>query len=756
MTPNSYLRTLILAGLVVSSASCDSKESGGSMSDGGATSAAGAASTAGTSAAGATSTAGTSAAGTTSTAGTSADGSQNCPVLPDGPTGLEPLPTPEQRAYQRTEMTAFIHFGMATFDGTEQGNLSVDEASLFDPDNLDAATVSEWVSSLKAAGFRQAMLVTKHSTGFCLWPSGYTDYSVKSSPWMAGEGDVVKLFTDAMHDAGMRVALYLSPWDQTYTSASDDYETYFKNQLTELLTHYGRVHEIEFDGFNAPTDNVDWESVFELARELQPGILIWAGPEIVDTGAIPDLQWIGNETGKASRETSSLDTRNCGSGNTWCPYECNTSSRKPSWFWHPDESPMSLTDMQSVYFSTVGMNCTLNFNVPPSTTGAFDDADLELLQQFGDWYSALGETNLLKEQPAEADSTWEHPGFEADKAVDDDLCTYWAAAEASTSARLEVIPTEPITFNIVSIREPIELGERVTEYHIEILQDGAWNTTPLSASGLGLKGTVIGQRQLWQLDSTNAQGLALVIDSAKDVPAISEFSVGTNPDGNESAGDVAGGTLCPLPTTPLITDFTYTPTDDGTTSTTDVRFGGTMTLRGGGYVYPTTGDYPLAPDVTESNWHISGTVGNYSGIGLYFDNCNVIDASAYQGISFTISGSIGESNELIFGVSTLNDSLAATWINTHGGTSNGPGRCIPTSGTSQYAQEGCSNPTMTVSLTETPTVVEVLWSDFGGGSPDPDVATPSEITGISWTFPWTEGGTPYPIEIVIDDLSFIP
>jgi alpha-L-fucosidase len=686
-------------------------------------------------------------------------GSQACPTISGGPTALAPHPSAPQLAYQRTELTAFIHFGMATFDGTEQGNMSVDQPSLFNPTNLDATAVAQWVSALKAAGIGQAMLVTKHSTGFCLWPTATTSFSVKSSPWMGGQGDVVRLFTDAMHAAGLKVALYLAPWDQSYPSSKADYETYFKTQLTELLTNYGPVHEIEFDGFNAPTSNVDWKSVFALAKQLQPDILVWAGPEIVKTGAVPDVQWIGNENGKASRTTSSLDTSNCGNGNTWCPYECNTSDRTPNWFWHPNQSTISLSSMLSVYFNTVGMNCTLIFNVPPSNTGQFDKADVDLLQQFGTWYSALYASNLLQGQVATADSTWASAGFAAGKAVDGDPCTYWAAASGTTTARLEVTPASPVTFNVISIREPIDLGERVSKYHVEIKQDGAWNTTPLTTSGAKIQGTVIGQRQLWQLNSTTAEAIALVIDSARDVPAIAEFSVMTAPGvSTPDAGPITGndGTLCPLPATPLITDFTFTPSDSGTTDTTKVPFGSSGSLSGGEYVYPTgTDSYPLTSDVSASNWHISGNVGTYSGLGLYFDGCNVVDASKYQGISFKISGSMG-GNQLTFGVSTLNDSIAAGWINTNGGNSTAPGRCIPTSGTGQYSEQGCSTPTKTIPVTSTPAVVNVLWSDLTGGSPEATVATPAEITGIYWTLPWSYGGTPYPVDIVIDDLSFIP
>jgi len=460
--------------------------------------------------------------GASGTGGTG--GAQSCPSLPGAPTGTPPLPSPPQLSYQRMEMTAFIHYSLATYDGSEQGSPS-DSPSIFNPSNLNATSVAEWASSLKAAGFGQAMLVTKHSVGFTLWPSKYTDYSVKSSQWMSGKGDVVQLFTDAIHTSGMRAALYLSPWDQKYPSSKSDYITYFKNQITEILS-YGPAYEIEFDGAQSSTlGTFDWKSVFQFIKQAQPNILIWSGPEIAALGATPDLQWIGNENGQASRTTSSLDTIYCGGGKTWCPFECNTSSRRPSWFWHPGSSPMALADMQKVYFQTVGMNCTLNFNVPPSQTGEFDPKDLALLQQFGSWYSGLYKTNLLKGQPATADSTWSAAGFEAAKAVDDDLCTYWAAASGKTSAQLTVTPASPITINLISIREAIELGERVSKYHVEVMQNGNWVTSPTDKSGNKIQGTVIGNRQLWQLSGTTAQAVRLVIDSAKDSPAIAEFSV---------------------------------------------------------------------------------------------------------------------------------------------------------------------------------------------------------------------------------------
>jgi len=413
-----------------------------------------------------------------------------------------------------------LHFGLNTFDDTEYGDASKDTPALFNPTNFDA---TQWVSALKAAGFRQATLVTKHSTGFCLWPSAYTEYSVKNSLWKNGQGDVVKEFTDAMHLAGLRVGLYLSPWDGHYPSSDANYETYFRNQVTELLTKYGPVHEILWDGFNAPT-SLDWVGIVQLAHQLQPNVLVWMGREIATTGA--DLRYLGSQNGKASRSTSSVgDIPNGGPSGAWYPAEAPVSDRGAGWFWHPNGTVMSLKSLQSIYFTSVGMNATLNLNVPPAKTGQLDGPDVSLLQQFGTWYASLYQTNLVQGQPASADTTWASPGFAAARAVDDDLCTYWAAASGSTSGRLEVTPASAITFKVISIREPIELGERATGYHVELKRNGVWNRSPTDASGATIAGTVIGQRQLWQLDSTTADAVALVIDSARDVPAIAELGV---------------------------------------------------------------------------------------------------------------------------------------------------------------------------------------------------------------------------------------
>jgi alpha-L-fucosidase len=440
-------------------------------------------------------------------------GAQMCPDVFGGPPGVEPLPRPNQLELQRFELTAYLHFGLATFDpGTAP------PASSFNPTSLDA---KEWVTEFKNAGFRQAVLVAKHENGFCLWPTATTDYSVKSSPWKNGQGDVVKEFTEAARAAGVRAGLYVSPVDHHFPSTSADYESYLRNQLTELLTNYGPIFEVKFPGNSAPT-TVDWAGIARLIHELQPDTLVWIGPEVATTGS--DSRYGGP---RGTRTTSSVaDVPNGGPKNVWYPAEAEVPDRSENqWFWSPTITEISLSQLQSIYFTTVGMNTTLVFNVPPSPTGQFDAQEVQLLRDFGAWYASLYRTNLVHAQPIAADTTWAGPGFDAANAVDDDICTSWAAASGTTSGRLEVTPRSPVTFKIISIREPIERGERATAYHVEIKQNGVWDRAPVDAAGTTISGTVIGQRQLWELDPTTADAIALVIDGARGEPAIAELGV---------------------------------------------------------------------------------------------------------------------------------------------------------------------------------------------------------------------------------------
>jgi hypothetical protein len=236
---------------------------------------------------------------------------------------------------------------------------------------------------------------------------------------------------------------------------------------------------------------------------------------------------------------------------------------------------------------------------------------------------------------------------------------------------------------------------------------------------------------------------------------------GTGPVAGTTGSTTGDGTLCPPPQQ-VITDFTYTPSDAGTTSTSEVRFGSSGVLQGGESYYPNASSgssYPLTSDVTKNNWHLSGTVGDYSGFALYFDNCDHLDAKAYKGISFAISGSVPHGNAITMGMGTINDTPTGTWMLSPGGKTTAKptdaGKCTPTSGT-QYYHPGCGDPTTQIPVTATTATQSVLWGSLTGGTPDAS-PNPSEITSIYWYFPWTgTGDTPYAVDLVIDDLKFIP
>ncbi len=299
------------------------------------------------------------------------------------------LPSPEQLAYQQMEMVGFIHFTVNTFTDKEWGYGDEDPA-VFNPTALDA---EQWVLAAKAGGMKQLILTAKHHDGFCLWPSEYTEHSVKASPYKDGKGDIVREFVDACRKHGLKVGLYLSPWDRNHKDyGNQEYIIYYRNQLRELLTNYGEINEIWFDGANGGDgyyggDNCerhvdkltyyDWPNTIQLVKELQPGIKIFS-----DAG--PDIRWVGNEHGFAGETFwSTISTENLvigasdpaylnrgdPMGDQWIIGQCDVSIR-PGWFYHASEdslvkSPQELVD---IYYKSVGRNGVLLLNCPP--TGA--------------------------------------------------------------------------------------------------------------------------------------------------------------------------------------------------------------------------------------------------------------------------------------------------------------------------------------------------------------------------------------------------
>ena len=417
------------------------------------------------------------------------------------------VPTPQQMEWQQMELTAFLHFGINTFTGREWGDGSEDPA-LFNPTELDA---EQWVRSLKEAGFRMVILTAKHHDGFCLWPTKTTKHSVASSPWKDGKGDVVKELRDACTKYDMKFGVYLSPWDRNAESYGDSprYNQFFIDQLTELLTNYGEVHEVWFDGANAEGPNgkkqiYDWDAFYKTIQTLQPKAVMAIMGD--------DVRWVGNERG-LGRETewsatvlapgiyNRADSVNTalGIGSTsqdlgsremlakanelfWYPSEVDVSIR-PGWFYHADQDNQvkSLKHLMDIYCQSVGYNSVLLLNIPPDRRGLIHENDVKRLKEFADYRNRAFADNLVT-----------------------DGQTLWTAG-AGESREYTLKEGSPV--NLVVLQEDITKGQRVEEFEVEGLVDGQWKS-------LG-KGTTVGYKRILRIPDTQATQLRVKLLSTR-------------------------------------------------------------------------------------------------------------------------------------------------------------------------------------------------------------------------------------------------
>ena len=367
---------------------------------------------------------------------------------------VQVVPSPRQAALQRLEFYAFFHFTVNTFTGREWGD-GAESPAVFDPPELDA---DQWVDAVKAAGMRGAILTCKHHDGFCLWPSRHTGHTVAASPFRGGKGDVVREVADACRRAGLRFGVYLSPWDRhsPLYGSGKPYDDFFTDQLTELLTGYGEIFAVWFDGAcgegpNGKKQHYDWDRYYRTVRELQPGACIHV--------CGPDIRWCGNEAGdtrpsewsvvprrttdtekvaSASQQTDdaafrqrpiSARDRDLGSREAlahepdlvWYPAEVNTSIR-PGWFWHPEEDAQvrSLEELIRIYEHAVGGNATFLLNVPPTAQGTLHPADVARLREFGQYLAEAYGENLLTRPGAELSALDARPGHGAETVLQDD------------------------------------------------------------------------------------------------------------------------------------------------------------------------------------------------------------------------------------------------------------------------------------------------------------------------------------------------
>ena len=392
-----------------------------------------------------------------------------------------PVPSPSQLLWQQDELALFLHFGVNTFTDREWGD-GTESPSVFNPSALDAR---QWARTTRMAGFRAMILTAKHHDGFCLWPTRTTTHSVAASPFRGGAGDVVREFTDACRAEGLRAGLYLSPWDRNAASYGDSprYDDFYCDQLTELLTRYGPVHEVWFDGANGEGPNgrrqtYDWQRYWRLVRRLQPDAVMFS-----DAG--PDIRWIGNENGVAgdpnwstvdpavvpfpgmSQQGIDMLLHGDPRGAVWRPGEADVSIR-PGWFYHTaDDARVKTVDqLVDLYFASVGRNAKLLLNVPPTPAGLLHSIDAERL---------LGMRRQL------------------DTLFADDRS---AAVRAGRDA----------TVSIADLHEDIARGQSVSRYELSGLAGGAWRVLT--------RGTTIGHRKLDRFAPVSVSGVRLTVQES--------------------------------------------------------------------------------------------------------------------------------------------------------------------------------------------------------------------------------------------------
>lgn len=451
-------------------------------------------------------------------------------------------PTPAQLAWQEREFIAFAHFGMNTFTDVEWGTGREDPAR-FNPTDFDAR---QWVRVLRAAGMKLLILTAKHHDGFCLWPTDTTAHSVRSSPWRGGRGDVVGEVAAACREAGLAFGVYVSPWDRHEASYGDSprYNTFFRAQLRELLTRYGEIAEVWFDGAcgegpDGRRQVYDWPSYYAVVRELQPRAVIF--------GMGPDVRWVGTETG-VGRETEwsvipdrldlgkltvaaahSVDAAfipgdltdadlggrarlRAATSLLWYPAEADVSIR-PGWFHHPAEDARVKTPAQllDIYFSSVGRNAVLLVNVPPDPRGRIHDADIRSLQGLRRLLDGTFRDNLLAGASVSAPAT---AGHGAGNVLDADPATYWSPPDGTTAAVLEFELPAARTFDVAMVRENIRLGQRMESFRFEWRDDdGSWREFA--------RGTTVGYQRLLRFPPVTARTVRLVVESSRARPALS-------------------------------------------------------------------------------------------------------------------------------------------------------------------------------------------------------------------------------------------
>ena len=460
---------------------------------------------------------------------------------------VQVVPSQKQIRYQETEFYAFIHFTVNTYTDREWGEGTEDPA-IFMPDRFDA---DQWVEAVKAAGMKGLILTCKHHDGFCLWPSRYTEHSVAKSPFRGGKGDVVREVSDACRRGGIRFGIYLSPWDRNHETYGHGniYNDYFVNQLTELLTNYGEIFSVWFDGAcgegkNGKKQEYDWERYYEVIRKLQPE----------DCIAVcgPDIRWCGNEAGHTrpaewsvvparlrnvekiaeasqqeddesfrQRKLSSMDldlgSRKILAGEEefiWYPAEVNTSIR-PGWFYHEseDDKVRPLQELLDIYEHSVGGNATFLLNIPPARNGRLHENDVNRLRELGESLKKTFSVNLLEKASLEADH-WEE-GHEIDSVREEGYDAFYKTEDGRKTAEITIRFPQRTGVSCMVMKENILLSQRIESFRI---QDEKGRTL--------YEGTTVGYKKIARFrENTEVESLHIHISDARVCPTLAFLGV---------------------------------------------------------------------------------------------------------------------------------------------------------------------------------------------------------------------------------------
>ncbi|MFC6191779.1 alpha-L-fucosidase [Dyadobacter subterraneus] len=469
----------------------------------------------------------------------------NCFGQVKAPEPVGPTPTENQVRWQEMEYYAFIHFSTNTFTDQEWGYGEANDAKLFNPTNLDC---DQWARVCKNSGMKGIIVTAKHHSGFCLWPTETTEYSIKNSPWKDGKGDIIGDLAKACKKYGLKLGIYISPWDRNNPSYGlldpDGSAPYVKNvfrkQIEECLTKYGDVFEIWFDGANGGdgyyggartsrkidrTTYYDWANTYKMIRKIQPKIVIWN-----DNGDRADLRWVGTESGYVGETNWSLlnakgdvphDMLAHGveNGDSWVPGEVNTSIR-PGWFYHEyeDNRVKTLPELLKVYYSSFGRNGTMLLNFPIDKTGRIHKTDEKAALELAGAVKEAFAMDLAKEMKVSASNIrGKSSEFGADKALDGDKNTYWATDDAVKTASLIIDFGAPKAFNRFLAQEYIQLGQRVKSFTIEAFVNGKWKQLDNQ--------TTIGYKRILAFPTVKASQLRFTITDSKASPVISNVSV---------------------------------------------------------------------------------------------------------------------------------------------------------------------------------------------------------------------------------------